>query len=293
MRDLPPGNAEAFAQRLAAMRPKLHRYCARMTGSVIDGEDVVQEAIVKAIEAFPGETAIDNVEAWVFRIAHNSALDLLRRRARQELWISETPLEDIPDPDIGAEHRLAMAANLRTFMQLLPAQRAAVILMDVLGYSLQEIAVVLGASVASVKASLHRGRTRLRELASAPIGGLQPRLEAADLKQLSAYIERFNAHDFDSIRAMLAEDVRLDLMNRVRWTGRELTGRYFGNYSAADDWRLALGGVENRPAIIVRDPSGAPLYFMLIEWAGDKVGRIVDYRHARYVMELAELTGPP
>ena len=75
---------EAFDRLIGEMRPKLHRYCARMTGSVIDGEDVLQEALVKAIEAFPGSGQIDNSEGWLFRIAHNAALDFLRRRARQE-----------------------------------------------------------------------------------------------------------------------------------------------------------------------------------------------------------------
>src|SRR5262249_26290479 len=65
------------------LRPKLHRYCARMTGSVIDGEDVVQEALAKAIEAFPDAGGIAHVEGWLFRIAHNSALDFLRRRIDQ------------------------------------------------------------------------------------------------------------------------------------------------------------------------------------------------------------------
>ena len=75
---------EAFDRLLGEMRPKLHRYAARMTGSVIDGEDVVQEALVKAIEAFPGAASIDDPEGWLFRIAHNAALDHLRRRARRE-----------------------------------------------------------------------------------------------------------------------------------------------------------------------------------------------------------------
>src|SRR5688500_8829101 len=61
----------AFEELLADVRPRLHRYCARMTGSVIDGEDVVQEAILKAIEAFPAEPAVGNPEAWLVRIAHN------------------------------------------------------------------------------------------------------------------------------------------------------------------------------------------------------------------------------
>jgi RNA polymerase sigma-70 factor (ECF subfamily) len=293
MRDIPSGNIDAFTQRLGAMRPKLHRYCARMTGSVIDGEDVVQETMIKALEAFPGETAIDNVEAWVFRIAHNRALDLLRRRSRQEAWISDEPVDEIPDPSVDAEHRIATAANLRTFMQLLPAQRAAVILMDVLGYSLQEIGAVLEVSIASVKASLHRGRMRLRELAAQGPAAALPALDAADLQQLSAYVERFNAHDFDGIRTLLADDVRLDLVNRLHANGRGPVGRYFGNYSSIDDWRFGLGRVEGRPAILVFDPQDAPVYFILVDWSGTEISRILDFRYARYVMETAEITTSP
>jgi RNA polymerase sigma-70 factor, ECF subfamily len=73
---------EAFDRLLGSLRPKLHRYCARMVGSSIDGEDVVQEALLKAIEAFPAAATIANVEAWLFRIVHNSALDFLRSRGR-------------------------------------------------------------------------------------------------------------------------------------------------------------------------------------------------------------------
>src|ERR1700710_652621 len=88
---------EAFDRLLGTMRPKLHRYCARMTGSVIDGEDVVQEAMIKAIGAFPLEAGIENVEAWVFRIAHNCALDQLRRRAREAEWVVPVDAADVPD----------------------------------------------------------------------------------------------------------------------------------------------------------------------------------------------------
>jgi RNA polymerase sigma-70 factor (ECF subfamily) len=57
------------------MRPRLHRYCARMTGSVIDGEDVLQDALIKAVEAQAAAGDIGNPEGWLFRIAHNTALD--------------------------------------------------------------------------------------------------------------------------------------------------------------------------------------------------------------------------
>jgi RNA polymerase sigma-70 factor, ECF subfamily len=67
-------------QLLGELRPRLHRYCARMTGSVVDGEDVVQETMLKAMEA--AAQPIANPEGWLFRIAHHAALDFLRRRAR-------------------------------------------------------------------------------------------------------------------------------------------------------------------------------------------------------------------
>jgi RNA polymerase sigma-70 factor (ECF subfamily) len=87
----------AFHRLLGEMRPKLHRYCARMTGSVVDGEDVVQEAIVKAIEALYKAGSIVHPEGWVFRIAHNATLDFLRRRARQDATRSnEDPAPQVP-----------------------------------------------------------------------------------------------------------------------------------------------------------------------------------------------------
>ena len=67
---------------LDRLRPTLHRYCARMVGSALDGEDIVQEAMLRALEAALPDRPIENPEGWLFRIAHNLALDFLRRRAR-------------------------------------------------------------------------------------------------------------------------------------------------------------------------------------------------------------------
>src|SRR5437667_2411231 len=133
-----PTSREEFDRRLAELRPRLHRYCARMTGSVIDGEDVVQEALLKALEAFAATSAIAHPEGWLFRIAHNAALDFLRRRARQDALRSDEDPDMMIDPANLAEDRLAASSSLRTFLRLPVAQRSSVILMDVLGYSLEE-----------------------------------------------------------------------------------------------------------------------------------------------------------
>jgi len=191
----------------------------------------------------------------------------------------------------AVSNRQIARASLRTFMRLPVAQRSSVILMDVLGCSLQEVCDVMDASLPAVKAALHRGRAQLRELAGEPDDAPQPLLSDADRARLTAYVAHFNARDFDAIRNMIAEDVRLDLVSKTRMNGKAEVSRYFGNYAKAADWRLVPGLVEGRPAILVFDPnvSGAPPdYFMLLDWHDDKVAAIRDFRHARYVIEGAE-----
>src|SRR3984885_15429792 len=99
MNVIPNASAAASLDRLLAdLRPKLHRYCARMVGSVIDGEDVMQDALVKAVESFAAAGPIGNPEGWLFRIAHNTALDFLRRRHRQDTLHSAEEVDMIADP---------------------------------------------------------------------------------------------------------------------------------------------------------------------------------------------------
>jgi RNA polymerase sigma-70 factor, ECF subfamily len=280
-----------FDALLVAMRPKLHRYCARMVGSVIDGEDVLQDALIKAVEARQAAGTIQNPEGWLFRIVHNKALDFLRRRQRQERLQSGEEVEMIADQLDDITARQIASASLRTFMRLPVAQRASVILMDVLGCSLQEVCEIMDYSLPATKAALHRGRTQLRELAQEGDEAPRPALSDADQARLNAYVASFNARDFDNIRAMLADDVRLELVGKTRMRGKAEVSRYFGNYSKVSDWRLVAGSVEGRPAILVFDPNekdGGPKYFMLLGFAADKVTAIRDFRHAPYIIESAE-----
>ena len=292
MKPVPEMSATDNIDRLlVAMRPKLHRYCARMVGSVIDGEDVLQDALIKAVESFASAGPIGNPEGWLFRIAHNTALDFLRRRNRQQALRSGEEVDMIADPvDAVTTHEIARA-SLRTFMRLPVAQRSSVILMDVLGCSLQEVSEVMDFSLPAVKAALHRGRTRLRELADEPDDQPRPELSQAERDRLGAYVAHFNARDFDAIRTMISDDVRLDLVNKTRINGKAEVSRYFGNYSGLSDWHLVPGLVEGHPAILVFDPdemNSAPKYFMLLQWSADKVATIRDFRHAPYIIDGAE-----
>jgi RNA polymerase sigma-70 factor (ECF subfamily) len=283
---------EAFERLLSESRPKLHRYCARLTGSVVDGEDVLQEALVKAVAAAPAAGSIANPEGWLFRIAHNVALDFLRRRARRDALASGADVDRLVDPADVADDRLAAAAGLRTFMELPVAQRSSVILMDVLGYTVAEVAAIIESSVPAVKSALHRGRTRLRELAAAPEDRPSPRLDPTEQARLAAYVDRFNARDFDALRALLAEDVRLELVNRLRLNGRSQVTPYFHRYGDVHDWHFAPGLIDGRPAILVgdpNDPGARPKYFVLVEFRGDAVTGIRDFLFARYAIESAEI----
>jgi RNA polymerase sigma-70 factor (ECF subfamily) len=288
----PPAPASVVsAEWLDALRPRLHRYCARMTGSVIDGEDVVQDVLMKVLAAAPG-AELRNPEGWLFRVAHNAALDLLRQRARQ----ATTPLDDAPELAMNLaapeDQSHIAATSLRTFMRLPIAQRSSVILMDVLGYSLDEISTITETTIAAVKAALNRGRNRLREIAREPADAVVPSLAAAERARLAQYVERFNARDFERLRDMLADDVRLDLVGKKQLRGRELVGNYFSNYAKATDWHATIGMVEGQPALFVGDPKSvdaAPQYFILLDWAGDELKVIRDFRYARYVLDGAEL----
>jgi RNA polymerase sigma-70 factor, ECF subfamily len=162
-------DARAEFERLVGdIRPKLHRYCARMTGSAVDGEDIVQDALIKALAALPNIGVIGNPEGWLFRIAHNTALDFLRRRARGPTMQDNEALDMIAAPNSRDQDYEVAAMSLRTFMRLPALQRSAVILKDVLGHSLEEVASITGASEAAAKSALQRGRVRLREIAREP-----------------------------------------------------------------------------------------------------------------------------
>lgn len=107
---------------------------------------------------------------------------------------------------------------------------------------------------------------------------------------LAAYVERFNARDFDALREMLATEVRLELVNRTRMSGAREVSRYFGNYAQDQRWRLAAGWVDGRPAALVLDGANrAPAYFVILGWSDGKIAVIRDFRYAAYALASADV----
>ena len=281
-----------FLALVAGIRPDLHRYCARMTGSVADGEDIVQDTLARAYYALSEMETVPELRPWLFRIAHNRATDHLRsyeRRMSEPLdSVLETALSAASDPEARLAREQATRAAISRFVELVPTQRSAVILKDVLGHSLAELAQLMSISEAAAKAVLHRGRERLQALAEAepapkPVG------PASVTPGIARYVALFNARDWDGVRALLAEDVRLDLVSRVKRTGRAEVSSYFANYSAIADWFLAPGWLDGREVIVVfRSPSDVrPSYFIELAFVSGQLNRIRDFRYVPYILNEA------
>ncbi|MDE2062266.1 MAG: sigma-70 family RNA polymerase sigma factor [Bradyrhizobium sp.] len=278
------------------LRPELHRYCARLMGSVIDGEDVVQDTLARALAAFDDMEEMPQLRPWLFRVAHNRALDLLRSRALRKSEpieaASDVADEASPDPMEVLMRQEAVETAVSRFAELPLLQRSVVILKDVLDEPLKDIAEFLNLSVDAVKAHLARGRARLREVnaQAATIPGTRPVCDA-----VTRYVALFNQKNWDGLRSLLADDVKLHQSAYPLRVGSADVGRFFTIYATFDGVRLVPAWVEGREVIAVfeKDAGAMPSYFMWLEWREGRISFIRDYRYARYILEDAKLMLAP
>jgi RNA polymerase sigma-70 factor (ECF subfamily) len=266
---------DQFLAVVGEIRPELHRYCARLTGSVIEGEDIVQEALARAFYTLPLTAETPPLRRWLFRIAHNAAVDFLKSHGHK-LTDVRPDLTDVANFDEAADPFLVRAA-LAQFLALPLTQRSAVILKDVLGHSLEETAETMGTTIMAVKSALVRGRARLRETQDegAP-------LEASARADLDRYASLFNARDWEGLRALIGDDCRLDLVSKAARRGKEV-GAYLGRY-AKEDVTLRPVRLEGRLALAAHVAGApAPSYFILLAFDGGRLVHIRDYRYVPYI----------
>jgi len=276
----------AFLETIAHLRPKLHRYCSRMTGSVVDGEDVLQEALFQAYRKLDTFDDDRPLAPWLFRIAHNRCIDFVRRREVRENAEAGAAKPDSVAPVDPPGPALGQAVE-RLVLTLPPMERACVLLKDVFDYSLEDIAEFIDSTVGGVKAALHRGRLKLATL---PQRTAPPRAKSAEVARLlHLYVERFNQRDWDGVRELIAADARLLVADR--FAGRLADSPYFGNYERAPvPWRLAVGEVDGEPQIILlhRHADGwAPHSAIHAEITRNRITRVADFWHTPWILQAA------
>jgi RNA polymerase sigma-70 factor (ECF subfamily) len=281
---------QAFEHESERLRPDLHRFCTRMTGSVSDGEDMVQDALTHAFYRLPELREGTSLRAWLFRIAHNRCIDLLRRRKALVPLDEEMATDADADSDLE-QKQLARSTLSAIFSELPPKERASVVLKDVLGYSLEETAEITSSNVGAVKAALHRARQKLER--SATLG--RPKAFAPnDQRLIETYLERFNQRDWEGVRALLSEDARLEVMSR---TEGPFHSAYFQNYSKLSwEWRLGLADVEGTTMLVHfrrTDGEWRPHSVIVIGVEDGRVSLIRDYVHIDYLLSGAQVEGAP
>jgi len=279
-----------FLAAVTALRPKLHRFCSRMVGSVLDGEDLVQETLAQAFYSLAALKAPARLEPWLFQIAHNKCVDFLRRELRPSEDTVSYDDDHVPGgmPDgqdaAGEPVDEALAALVTA---LPPMERAAVLLKDVLNYRLSEIADVVDSTVGGVKSALHRGRSKLRERKEAP-----PRVDLDDDERrlLESYVERFNRHDWDGLKQLIQADARMEIVGMPQAVATVHGDRptYFRNYMSLPwEWRFGLAHCDGEPIVVLWRKAGdswLPQAAVRLWWRNGKVIRIRDYFHVDYLL---------
>jgi RNA polymerase sigma-70 factor, ECF subfamily len=230
----------AFLEAITQLRPHLHRYCTPMTGSVTDGEDVVQDALFEACRKLDQYDDNRSPALWLFKIAHNRYIDLLRKRGVRVEVETAAMGPDFMMPANPAVIGVGRAVE-QWVINLPPKERASVLLKDVFDCTLEEIAELIGSTVGGVKTALNRGRSKLAALPEPMKSRREPNPALSPVLRL--YVDRFNERDWDGFRELISADAQLRVVDR--FAGPIEKAPYFKNYGRqAAPWRLAVAEVD-------------------------------------------------
>jgi len=293
---------ELRAEDLEQYRRELTGYCYRMLGSAFEAEDAVQDAMVRAWKALDTFEGRSSVRSWLYRIATNVCLDMLRGRQRRALamdlgpagtadsflgvtraenaWVTPVPdgrvVPDDGDPAAVAEARESIRLAFVTALQHLPArQRAVLILREVLRWQATEVAELLDTSVASVNSALQRARATLSTLDT---GETRSQPVTADQRaMLDRYVDAFERYDISSLVSLLRDDVVMSMPPYDFWLRGpvEMAKWFLGQGIGCKGSRLLTVEANGSAAFASykRDPNGghAPWSIQVIEMSGDRI----------------------
>jgi RNA polymerase sigma-70 factor (TIGR02960 family) len=282
------GDQQAFAQLTDGYRQELQLHCYRILGSTQDAEDALQETFVAAWRALANFEERASIRTWLYRIATNRCLNMLRAanrrpevasslntalpepsRGREVVWLEPYPdvlldglADNSPGPDARYEMRESVSLAFITVLQLLPPrQRVALLLRDVLGYRASEVAEMIETTEASVESALKRARVALHDhLADTKDRESPPAPNSAAEQEIVARVTAaFETGDVDKLVALLIENVSVTMPpSPLSCEGREEAERYFrmALFGPGRSSRIVLTRANGQPALAsyVRDP---------------------------------------
>jgi RNA polymerase sigma-70 factor (ECF subfamily) len=307
------------ADRLEQHRRELVGYCYRMLGSIHEAEDAVQDTMVRAWRALPTFEDRTGLRPWLYRIATNVCIDMLKGRSRRALpmdvapvatgdlrrgsarpeasWIQPAPDSLIlPPGDDPAERTVAREsvrlAFIAALQHLASRQRAVLILRDVLRWRAAEVAVLLETSVDAVNSALRRARAALGAIDRDSAPGRPP---TDDRELLAAYVDAFERNDVAALVALLRDDSILEMPPFELWMrGPDAIRRWLVAVDAFGQEHFAPVGANGSPAVAVyrpQAPGGRPTAFSIqvLDVVDGRIGAI----HVFLDPALFELFGLP
>ena len=284
------GDGDAFRELVGPYRRELQLHCYRILGSVPDAEDVLQETLLAAWRGLDRFEERASVRAWLYRIATNRSLNVLRGNRWAEPC-PDTLLEDLPDTAPGPEARyetreslgLAFVAGLQ---RLPPRQRAALVLRDVLGFRAAEVAGMLDSTETSVNSALQRARATLDSQLPRRDAERPPLPRSARERELAGrFADAFENADIDGVVALLTDDASLTMPPEpLEVRGPAAIAAFFRQQVRPGERRVRLRPTRanGQPAFgyYVRDP-GSPVArahgLIVLTLAGDQIGAITRF----------------
>ena len=255
---------DAFDTLVAPLSDQLLAHCYRMLGSIHDADDALQDTMLRAWKSFPGFDGRSELSTWLYRIATNASLDVISRNARRVLpvdltadetrgaeavrWIEPFAHVSGPEgPEAAAVRRESVELAFVTALQILPAnQRAVLLLRDVLAFSADDTAEILGASVASVTSSLQRARRAVEQrLPDTTQRSVIERLGTDATDRIAArYIDAWERSDTQALVDLLCADATFSMPPHPTWFKRpDAIGRFLAAEPMRYPWRLIRADV--------------------------------------------------
>jgi RNA polymerase sigma-70 factor, ECF subfamily len=299
-------SAEAQADRLEAHRAALTGHCYRMLGSPFDADDAVQETMLRAwrnVERFDGRSSLST---WLYRIATNVCLDALASRTKRARPFEDRAaghvdevletrprthwLEPIPDArvlpsDADPAERLRLRESIRlafvAALQHLPAkQRACLLLTEVLGCSVAEVADSLELSVAAVNSALQRARATL---ASSQLDAHTAQLTDEQVALVERYCSAFERYDVSALTGLMCEDAKLCMPPYTLWLqGTDVIAHWMRKQGGpCHGSRLLRTAANGLPAFAQFRPAPEGGYkawaLIMLELSGDKISAMISF----------------